>query len=49
LVLQANPESRRFCLTKAGRGSICAAMIKDVTIFIALRRRTLAVWADVCV
>ena len=36
-------------LTKTGRGPIAAAMTDAATIFIARRRRILAVWADVCV
>jgi hypothetical protein len=36
-------------LTKSGRGLIARAMINAATIVIARRRRTIAVWADVCV
>jgi hypothetical protein len=36
-------------LTKAGRGLIAAPMINAATILIARRRRTFAVWADICV
>jgi hypothetical protein len=36
-------------LTPAGRGLIAAPMINAATILIARRRRTLAVWAVVCV
>ena len=36
-------------LTKTGRGLIAAPMINAATILIARRRRTLAVWAVVCV
>jgi hypothetical protein len=36
-------------LTKTGRGLIAASMINAATIVIVRRRRTSAVWADVCV
>jgi len=36
-------------LTKTGRGLIAAPMINAATILIARRRRTVAVWADICV
>jgi hypothetical protein len=36
-------------LTKTGRGVIAAPMINAATIYLARRRRTLAVWADLCV
>jgi hypothetical protein len=36
-------------LTKTGRGLIAAPMINAATILIARRRRTSAVWADICV
>jgi hypothetical protein len=36
-------------LTKTGRGLIAAPMINAATILIARRRRTIAVWADICV
>jgi len=36
-------------LTKTGRGLIAAPMIDAATILIARRRRTIAVWADICV
>jgi hypothetical protein len=39
----------RGILTKTGRGSIAAPMIDAATIIIARRRRTIAVWADICV
>jgi hypothetical protein len=35
-------------LTRTGRGLIAAAMIDAATILIA-RRRTVAVWAEICV
>jgi hypothetical protein len=36
-------------LTKTGRGLIAPPMIDAATILIARRRRSFAVWADVCV
>jgi hypothetical protein len=36
-------------LTQTGRGSIAEPMINAATMSIARRRRTIAVWADVCV
>ncbi|MDP1582144.1 MAG: hypothetical protein Q8M18_01820 [Bradyrhizobium sp.] len=36
-------------LTKTAAGFIARAMINAVTMSIARRRRTSAVWADVCV
>jgi len=36
-------------LTKTARGLIAAPMINAATILIARRRRTVAVWADICV
>jgi hypothetical protein len=36
-------------LTSAGRGRIAPRMMNAATIAIARRRRTFAVWADVCV
>ena len=36
-------------LTSAGRGLIAAPMTNAATMFIARRRRIIAVWADVCV
>jgi len=36
-------------LTKTARGLIAAPMINAATILIARRRRTVAVWADICI
>jgi len=36
-------------LTKTWRGLIAAPMINAATMSIARRRRTVAVWADICV
>ena len=36
-------------LTSGGRGLIAAPMTIATTMFIARRRRIIAVWADVCV
>jgi hypothetical protein len=36
-------------LTKTGRGLIATPMINAATIVIVRRRRTSAVWADICV
>jgi len=36
-------------LTKTARGLIAASMIDAATILIVRRRRTVAVWADICV
>jgi hypothetical protein len=45
-----NPTIRRSpTLTKTGRGLIAARMIDAATILIVRRRRSFAVWADVCV
>jgi len=41
--------ARGGILTKKGRGLIAAPMINAATILSARRRRSLAVWADVCV
>jgi hypothetical protein len=41
--------TRLNLLTKTGRGLIAAPMIDAATILIARRRRTIAVWADICV
>jgi hypothetical protein len=38
-----------IALTKTGRGLIAAPMIDAATILIVRRRRSFAVWADVCV
>jgi hypothetical protein len=38
-----------YILTKTGRGLIAAPMIDTATILIARRRRTIAVWAEICV
>jgi hypothetical protein len=42
-------ERRCYILTKTVRGLIAAPMINAATILIARRRRTVAVWADICV
>jgi hypothetical protein len=49
LVLRTIPEWRWRILTKAGRGLIAAPMNNAATILIARRRRSSAVWADICV
>jgi hypothetical protein len=36
-------------LTKTRRGLIAAAMINAATMIVVRRRRTSAVWADICV
>jgi hypothetical protein len=38
-----------YVLTTTGRGLIAAPMINAANILVARRRRTPAVWADVCV
>ena len=43
------PERPQFGLTPSGTGLIAPAMINASTILIARRRRTIAVWAVVCV
>jgi hypothetical protein len=48
LVLRALNDSGSR-LTKTARGLIAAPMINAATILIARRRRTVAVWADICV
>jgi len=42
-------EASEPILTKTGRGLIAAPMIDTATILIARRRRTVAVWAEICV
>jgi hypothetical protein len=48
-VAGATPRNDVSNLTKIGRGLIAAPMINAATILIARRRRTIAVWAVVCV
>jgi hypothetical protein len=47
--LGIEPGMTVITLTKTARGLIAAPMINAATIVIARRRRTLAVWADICV
>jgi hypothetical protein len=48
-VIPDHPEMTVRILTKTGRGLIAAPMINAATIVIVRRRRTSAVWADICV
>jgi len=42
-------EASEPILTKTGRGLIAAAMIDTATTLIVRRRRTVAVWTEICV
>jgi hypothetical protein len=48
-MLSHRPGMTESILTPTGRGLMTASMINAATILIARRRRTIAVWAVVCV